>query len=286
MNSWRFYLEFIPASNSYKFEFIVPKNEINELFITGEWLHWKQWIQFTKNITDDIFYDRFNLQLDNMIPNTQYKYIYKNNNGTHWFHYLRNGKPFNIDFQNNRFNQKNVNLPYLRTSKEEYKISIIKDNPENDMNWTDYDSPIDEISIIGDDYEIKEIDIDVDKLNYIENDMDWMDFDYPINAALSNEGEWNINCTLGKEYLREIIILDDLLNYEEFEKIYYKQAAANDENNWIFFVKCKNGLYVYFNAGCDYTGFGCQGGGTIFYDDNLEHMWKYGLDNNMRDLLQ
>ena len=42
---------------------------------------------------------------------------------------------------------------------------------------------------------------------------------------------------------------------------------------------------MFFNAGCDYTGFDCQGGGTITYGRDGQTMWSFGLTDSIREAI-
>jgi len=55
------------------------------------------------------------------------------------------------------------------------------------------------------------------------------------------------------------------LKTKQVVQVYYVVPGENDGANWTFLIKHKNGNFVFFDAGCDYTGFDCQGGGGITY---------------------
>lgn len=121
----------------------------------------------------------------------------------------------------------------------------------------------------------------VENLPEIDPDtVDWPDFDYPIDSFLRRDGSWQYGKNFGEE--DTTISEKDMLDCNQFEKIYYAKAGMNDEEDWTFLVKHKLGYYVYFVAGCDYTGFDCQGGGSITYGLDGKQMWLLGLTNDMR----
>ena len=143
-------------------------------------------------------------------------------------------------------------------------------------------------------------------------------FDYPISSFLNGEGRWTFNDTdqivkkykPNKKFIGQLrfesyfhnevykchnngeechsigdikykpdITPTELLNINKWEKIYFYQEGINDEQEWIIIFKTVDGFYVYFIAGCDYTGFDCQGTGDISFSDNKKNFWKA---NNMQ----
>lgn len=112
---------------------------------------------------------------------------------------------------------------------------------------------------------------------------DWDIFAYPKSACEEDEGCWSIH-TDCKPVLRIRNVLD--FNQLEQSQIFFFQRGQNDEEAWIFIAKRKDGLYIYFNASCDYTGFDCRGGGVLMYTySGFEKFWTLFLDSYGRMLL-
>jgi hypothetical protein len=69
---------------------------------------------------------------------------------------------------------------------------------------------------------------------------------------------------------------------------YWIHEGTNDEENWHLFCKVitKEGeeAYVYYTAGCDYTGFDCQGDMKIYISRNAPALLN-SLDKNIQDKL-
>jgi len=61
--------------------------------------------------------------------------------------------------------------------------------------------------------------------------------------------------------------------------------GENDGPSWIGVFKIKNGLYAFLEAGCDYTGWDCQSGGSATISDDLEHLIRFGVDEDSRKRL-
>lgn len=111
--------------------------------------------------------------------------------------------------------------------------------------------------------------------------IDWSEFDYPINAFYQGHGAWTMEPVPG-EPEADPVERDNLLDYEQFDVVYYARIGENDGEHWTFAVRHTNGYYVYFDAGCDYTGFDCQGGGSIVYSRDSKAMWSLGLTPEAR----
>ncbi len=153
--------------------------------------------------------------------------------------------------------------------------------------------------------EMSSVDIEIEKT------VGWEDFSQPIEAFLNNNGDWSLGPVMGETTNDEEVGAagnpsagleggtmskrplpqgartrvgenEELLDYDKFEKTYFYQVGENDEERWIFFVRHQNGYYIFFEAGCDYTGFDCQGGGSITYSKNFYSIWKMGLDEFTR----
>jgi hypothetical protein len=123
----------------------------------------------------------------------------------------------------------------------------------------------------------------VENLYEIDPDtVDWSEFDYPIESFLLRDGSWQYGKNFGEK--DTTISEKDMLDCNQFEKVYYAIAGTPEGEDWTFLIKHKLGYYVYFVAGCDYTGFfGCQGGGgSITYGLDGKQMWLLGLTNDTR----
>ena len=111
----------------------------------------------------------------------------------------------------------------------------------------------------------------------------WEKFDYPIQAFYNGEGNWKFQGVIGKK--SEPVDSKELLDYNKFEKVFFFRPGINDGQSWIYFVKHLNGMYIYFQAACDYTGFDCQGCGEIIYDRNYNDIWNLGLTESVRNII-
>jgi hypothetical protein len=114
-------------------------------------------------------------------------------------------------------------------------------------------------------------------------------FWYPIESYFDEyyKEQWKFNCYDGyndsgsfyKTNIKKKIIDDkELLNINDWKNIYLCQFGEKDGNDWIIVYKHKNGYYVYFRAGCDYTGFNCQGYININYTKNSTTFWNFCMD--------
>lgn len=58
----------------------------------------------------------------------------------------------------------------------------------------------------------------------------------------------------------------------------WTHEGTNDEESWYGLALLQDGLYALFIAWCDYTGFGCRDGKSL-YIGTYEEIIKYGLDD-------
>lgn len=123
----------------------------------------------------------------------------------------------------------------------------------------------------------------VENLPEITEDIFWHRFDYPIDSFISDDGRWTYESVISEEETE--FSEKDMLDHSKFEKVYYYQEGENDGESWTFLVRHTNGYYIFFDASCDYTGFDCQGGGSITYSLDGQKMWELGLTDEFRKKL-
>lgn len=75
----------------------------------------------------------------------------------------------------------------------------------------------------------------------------------------------------GPEDVREVIACDE---------------GENDGPDWIALLKLKDGRYAFLSAGCDYTGWDCQAGGSTVIGDQLQHLIRFGVPEEARTRLK
>lgn len=68
-------------------------------------------------------------------------------------------------------------------------------------------------------------------------------------------------------------------------KIIAYSEGENDGQNWLMLVKLNDGRFAFIDAGCDYTGWDCQAGGTATITKTLLKMKKFGLSDNEKERL-
>lgn len=72
---------------------------------------------------------------------------------------------------------------------------------------------------------------------------------------------------------------------EDVAEILAMSEGENDEANWLMVVKLKDGRFSFLSAGCDYTGWDCQAGGSSHERDTLEALIRFGMGQDDRDRL-
>ena len=71
----------------------------------------------------------------------------------------------------------------------------------------------------------------------------------------------------------------------DIKKIISVSEGYNDGDNWIIFVKLKNGYYGFLSAGCDYTGWDCQASGFSYVSKSKKKIIRYGMGEDDRKRL-
>lgn len=61
------------------------------------------------------------------------------------------------------------------------------------------------------------------------------------------------------------------------------REGENDGANWLMYGVLNDGRYFYLSAGCDYTGWDCQGGGWGSTADTYESMVRLAMDEEGRE---
>jgi hypothetical protein len=66
-------------------------------------------------------------------------------------------------------------------------------------------------------------------------------------------------------------------------------ASAEGENegpDWIAIFRLNDGRFAFLAAGCDYTGWDCQAGGSAWVASDLESLIQFGVPQEARDRLE
>lgn len=75
-------------------------------------------------------------------------------------------------------------------------------------------------------------------------------------------------------------------NPDQVQEIIATSCGENDGANWLMVVKLKDGRLSFLSAGCDYTGWDCQAGGSSQEYNSLEELIRMGLGKEERDRLK
>lgn len=72
---------------------------------------------------------------------------------------------------------------------------------------------------------------------------------------------------------------------EDVAEILAIREGENDGPNWLLFAKLNDGRYFFLDAGCDYTGWDCQAGGTSYVTKTAADMIRWGMGEYEREAL-
>src|SRR5262245_39586798 len=74
-------------------------------------------------------------------------------------------------------------------------------------------------------------------------------------------------------------------NLGDVDEVLAADAGENDGAEWVAVVKLTDGRYAYLEAGCDYTGWDCQAGGSVWVSEDLHNLWRFGVTEGTRTRL-
>lgn len=74
-------------------------------------------------------------------------------------------------------------------------------------------------------------------------------------------------------------------NPKDVAEVLAMDAGENDGANWLMVVKLKDGRFSFLSAGCDYTGWDCQAGGSSDEKETLDDLIRFGMGEDDRQRL-
>ena len=70
---------------------------------------------------------------------------------------------------------------------------------------------------------------------------------------------------------------------EDVKHIVAKDEGENEGPCWIICGRLNDGRWFYIEAGCDYTGWDCQAGGTAVVAKSKKSLIRFGLTQEARE---
>ena len=61
-------------------------------------------------------------------------------------------------------------------------------------------------------------------------------------------------------------------------EVVWAHEGVKDEEPWYAFARLTSGLYVYYTAWCDYTGFDCRGGMKLYCSRNRATLIQFAME--------
>jgi hypothetical protein len=104
--------------------------------------------------------------------------------------------------------------------------------------------------------------------------------DYDWKEAFAYAGKGNVSKSLGAT------CSDDGIDIGDVVRIIAESAGENDGPEWLMVFEAKDGRFGFLAAGCDYTGWDCQAGGSTVVADTLADLIQYGLTDEARERLK
>ena len=108
--------------------------------------------------------------------------------------------------------------------------------------------------------------------------------DYDWNEVLAIAGFWSgyNDTTFYCGYA--CVVPCDAFDKKEPIEIIAGSEGENDGPNWLIVLK-QGARFVFIEAGCDYTGWDCQSGGSAFVADSLDRLIAFGLSDENAERL-
>lgn len=75
------------------------------------------------------------------------------------------------------------------------------------------------------------------------------------------------------------------LSPDDVDVVLSADEGENDGPEWLLYGVAKDGRYFFLSAGCDYTGWDCQAGGTLTVAKTEREMLDFGMTKDNRDRL-
>lgn len=72
---------------------------------------------------------------------------------------------------------------------------------------------------------------------------------------------------------------------EDIQKVLAVYEGKNDEEDWRWVLRLKDGRYVFLQGGCDYTGWDCQSWATHGFAETPEEAAAQTIDGNSLPLI-
>lgn len=72
---------------------------------------------------------------------------------------------------------------------------------------------------------------------------------------------------------------------EDVAEVISTSDGENDGPEWLGVFRLRDGRFAFLSAGCDYTGWDCQAGGTAVVASDLAELVRFGITQPDRERL-
>lgn len=129
----------------------------------------------------------------------------------------------------------------------------------------------------------------------IAKDYDWQHVFACANAGryVAGYGEadadgcdgYESNCDTTPKRVTGATCGEERFRLADVEVIFDARPGEDDGAEWLIAGVLKDGRFFFIDAGCDYTGWDCRGGGTSWVSDTLRRLHDFGLTDEAREHL-
>lgn len=124
---------------------------------------------------------------------------------------------------------------------------------------------------------------DIRKMNGVQHALPCMRYPY------SYIGRDDYGCEYALEdILRPIMVETEMADAGDFPKNigehYWIRPGRNDGDSWMSCGVLTNGNYFFYTGGCDYTGFDCQGGMSLWVSSSWQSIVDHAMSQGQYEL--
>lgn len=106
-------------------------------------------------------------------------------------------------------------------------------------------------------------------------------------SEYTRAGEWDVEPNLSS---KPSLVLDAKCSAETFwcedvAAIFDSRPGEHDGAHWLIAGVLNDGRFFFIEAGCDYTGWGCQSSGSAWVSDSLRALYHHGMTDEAREVL-
>lgn len=118
----------------------------------------------------------------------------------------------------------------------------------------------------------------------MDNDDNWKE-DYDWKEAFASEGADTSNGKMFRKAVPNSEVSLEPFTIDNVVEVIKMVEGENDGESWLMLGKLNDNRWFLLDAWCDYTGWGCQSGGSVTLAASKEELLQYGLTTEDKTIL-